>query len=107
MGDKYIPSKCGSSLMNFGEYHDWAYGEIHRDRPQYEAYICMESKDSSDERRQFREWATLKVYGNQADGRTNNNRLEGRTCLPSGENSRTRYFRKVKKQIGSAQTIGE
>ena len=33
--------KDGNSLVNFGEYHDWAYAEILRDKPNYAAYICM------------------------------------------------------------------
>ena len=46
--------------MNFGEYNDWAYSEILREKPHYEAYICMESKESRGGNRQFQECAALK-----------------------------------------------
>ena len=74
----------GDSLMNFGEYNDWQYSEILREKPNYASYICMWSNDSSEENRQFQEGAALKEYESQADGRPRNTRWSGKTCLPAG-----------------------
>ena len=70
-GQNSSHAKSGNSLMNFGEYQDWAHAEILRDKPNYASYICMESKDSSEAPRKFQEWATLKEYAHQADRRAN------------------------------------
>ena len=67
-------AKGGNSLIDFGEYHDWTYAEIIREKPHYAAYICMESKERSEERRQFQEWTTLKEYEIHADLRGANSR---------------------------------
>ena len=64
-------AKDGSSLVNFGEYNDWAYADILKDNPKDAAYICMESKDSSESHRQFQEWDTLKEYESQPERRPN------------------------------------
>ena len=64
----------GNSWVDFGEYHDWAYAEILSEKPHYEAYICMGSKEISEEQRQFQEWATLKEYEIQAEVCAENSR---------------------------------
>ena len=67
-------AKGGNSLMNFGEYKDWAYAAIPRGKPNCASYICTESADSSEAHRQFRECAALKEDEYQADGRVCNSR---------------------------------
>ena len=54
-----------TSLLNFGTYRDWAYGEIMTHMPQYVTYICLESTESSPEQQQFPEWITLKAYDDE------------------------------------------
>ena len=53
-----------TSLLNFGSYHDWTYGEIMTNVPNYATYICHESMESSPEQ-QFQEWITLKAYDDE------------------------------------------
>ena len=52
----------GDSLLRFGEYHDWAYGEIVTHKPNYVVYVCAESGEGNEARKQFQEWARLKEY---------------------------------------------
>ena len=53
------------SLMNFGAYHDWAYGEIMTTAPNYATHICHESIERSPEQQQFQEWIPLKAYDDE------------------------------------------
>ena len=53
----------GGDLLGFGEYHDWAYGEIMTHRPNYVTYICSESGDESEAQKQFKGCVRLKELG--------------------------------------------
>ena len=70
MGENEGLEKDESGLLNFGDYHDWAYGSILREKPHYASYICNGSMRSIPEQQQFQEWATLKEYevGDQSRG---------------------------------------
>ena len=41
--------------MGFGEYHHWAYGKVLKGKPNYIAYISMESERTSVPRKLFQE----------------------------------------------------
>ena len=60
--EKSSMAKDGDSLLNFGDYSGWAYGDMLAWEPNYVAYICMGSKDSIEEPQQFQEWIALKNY---------------------------------------------
>ena len=51
-GGRELEERRGSILLNFGDYHDWAYGEILRG--DYVSYICTESGECSEERSHFK-----------------------------------------------------
>ena len=61
-GSCLCPEKDEMSLMNFGDYQDWAYGDIMREKPHCVSYICNESMESSAEQQQFQEWIALSEY---------------------------------------------
>ena len=42
--------------MGFGEYHHWAYGGVIREKPNYVAYVGMESERVSAPRKLRHEW---------------------------------------------------
>ena len=51
MDEKEGPSKGATSVLNFGDYHDWVYGEILGYKPRYVSYICNESMGGSSEKK--------------------------------------------------------
>ena len=57
--------KDETSLLDFGSYRDWDYGEIMTNKPNYASYICHENMESSPEQPQFQEWITLKAYDDE------------------------------------------
>ena len=61
------PRRNETSLLGFGKYHDWAYGEILANKPNYATYICQESFESSEEQQSFQEWVTLKTFGSEKE----------------------------------------
>ena len=61
-GSCVCPVKEETSLMNFGEYHDWAYGDILKVKPNYVSYICNESMDIDVGQQEFQDWITLREY---------------------------------------------
>ena len=53
--------------MNFGDFHDWAYGEIMANGPNYATFICQESFGVSQEQQRCQEWVALKTFGNERE----------------------------------------
>ena len=51
-----------TSRANYGVYHDWADGDILKEKLHYVSYICNESMESSPSQQQFQEWMTLMEY---------------------------------------------
>ena len=47
-------------MMGFGEYHHWHYGSVVREKPNYAAYLGMESERISEPQKQFQEWMQKK-----------------------------------------------
>ena len=66
IGDREI-RRIEHSLLGFGNYHDWAYGGIMTNKPNYVTYISQESFDSSDAQHRFHEWATLKKFESEKE----------------------------------------
>ena len=56
-----------TSMMKFGDYPDWAYGEILTSKPNYLTYIPRESFGGSEEHQRFQEWATLMTFGSEKE----------------------------------------
>ena len=61
------PRKNEINLLGFGKYHDWEYGEILTNKPNYVSYICQESFESSEEQQRFQQWVTLKTYESEKE----------------------------------------
>ena len=49
-----------TTLLGFGKYHDWSYGGILTENPNYVAYICSESEDVCEKQKKFLGWVKLK-----------------------------------------------
>ena len=43
-------------MMGFGEYRHWSYGRMMREKPNYAAYVGMESERVAEPQKQFQEW---------------------------------------------------
>ena len=63
----HVPCRDGESLMGFGDYHDWTYGDIMTNKPNYATYVCQESFGIILEHQKFQEWVTLKTFGNEQE----------------------------------------
>ena len=61
------PRRNETSLLGFGKYHDWAYGEILTNKPNYVTYIFQESFESSEEQQRLQEWVTLKTFESEKE----------------------------------------
>ena len=55
------------SLLGFGEYYDWTYGQVMKATPNYVTYICQECTTSSQEQEQFQEWVTSMAFGSERE----------------------------------------
>ena len=54
-GWEYEIPKSEYSLMGFGKYRDWAYGEIMKNKPNYVTYLRQECMESSEGKQQFQQ----------------------------------------------------
>ena len=43
-------------VMGFGEYHHWTYERVLKEKPNYIAYVAMESERTSVPQKMFQEW---------------------------------------------------
>ena len=57
----------GRSLLVFGEYHDWTYGQIMKAMPNYVTHICQECEASREEQEQFQQWVTLMTFESEKE----------------------------------------
>ena len=55
------------ALLGFGNYRDWRYGDVLTYKPNYVAYVCEESEETSQARKQFTEWIMLAEYSIQKE----------------------------------------
>ena len=56
------PVKDETSLVNFGKYHDWKYGDILKENPHYVSNICNGRMESGAGKQEFQERITLRKY---------------------------------------------
>ena len=54
--------ECSATLLGFGEFKDWIYGEILTDKPRYVSHLWTENDRSSPGKKMFADWLKLTEY---------------------------------------------
>ena len=82
--------------MGFGEYHHWNYGEVLKEKPNYVAYVAMESERMGAPRKLFQEW----LQGEKGQWAYRRNLAEGENPNALVEPNTMLEKRKIKRERG-------